>query len=110
MAQDKVELTDDMDFVNRYSKFSKGFYLIILGLAIHYYLLLYGASGHQFNPPTEDIISMIVVIIAFATLIAYSKLKEKSGLGFNLISSSLEKVRFDLIDKRHLNNILTDGD
>lgn len=74
-----------MDFVNRYSKFSKGFYLIILGLAIPYYLLLYGASGHKLNPPTEDIISMIVVIIAFVTLIAYLKLKEKSGLGFYLL-------------------------
>lgn len=74
-----------MDFINKYSTFSKGFYLTILGLTIPYYLLLYGASGHQFNPPTEDIISMIVVITAFVTLITYLRLKEKSGLGFNLM-------------------------
>ena len=74
-----------MDFVDRYLKFSKRFYLIILGLTIPYYLLLYGASGHQFNPPTEDIISMIVVVIAFGTLTAYLMIKEKRGLGFNLM-------------------------
>ncbi len=75
MAQDREELAYDMDFVDRYSKFSKWFYLIILGLTIPYYLLLYGASGHQFNPPTEDIISMIVVVTAFGTLTAYLLIK-----------------------------------
>ena len=74
-----------MEFVNKYSTLSKWFYLVILGLTIPYYLLLYGASGHQSNPPTEDIISMIVVIVAFVTLIVYFRLKEKSGLAFNLM-------------------------
>src|SRR5688572_19239194 len=74
-----------MEFVNKYSTLSKWVYLVILGLTIPYYLLLYGASGHQFNPPTEDIISLIVVIVAFVTLILYFRLKEKSGLGFNLM-------------------------
>jgi heme/copper-type cytochrome/quinol oxidase subunit 4 len=85
MARDREELTNDMDFIDKYSTFSKGFYLTILGLAIPYYLLLYGASGHQFNPPTEDIISMTVIIISFVTLILYLRLKDKSGLGFNLM-------------------------
>ncbi len=85
MARDREELIDDMDFIDRYSKFSKWFYLIILGLTIPYYLLLYGASGHQFNPPTEDIISMIVVVIAFGTMTTYLMIKEKTGLGFNLM-------------------------
>ena len=74
-----------MQFVNKYSTLSKWFYLVILGLTIPYYLLLYGASGHQFNPRTEDIISMIVVIVAFVTLTRYFRLKEKSGLEFNLM-------------------------
>ena len=74
-----------MEFVNKYSTLSKWVYLVILGLTIPYYLLLYGASGHQFNPPTEDIISLIVVIVAFVTLILYFRLKKKSGLGFNLM-------------------------
>jgi hypothetical protein len=87
MERDNEELTDDMEFVNKYSTLSKWFYLIILGLTIPYYLLLYGASGHQFNPPTEDIISMIVVIVAFVTQILYFRLKEKSGLGFNLMKA-----------------------
>jgi heme/copper-type cytochrome/quinol oxidase subunit 4 len=85
MARDREELTNDMDFIDKSSTFSKGFYLTILGLAIPYYLLLYGASGHQFNPPTEDIISMTVIIISFVTLILYLRLKDKSGLGFNLM-------------------------
>ena len=85
MARDSEELTEDMDFVTKYSALSKWFYLVILGLTSPYYLLLDGASEHQFNPPTEDIISMIVVIVAFATLILYLRLKEKSGLGFNLM-------------------------
>lgn len=84
-ARDREELTDDMEFIDRYSKSSKWFYLIILGLTIPYYLLLYGASGHQFNPPAEDILAMVVVIVAFVTLLAFVSLKEKSGLGFNLI-------------------------
>lgn len=74
-----------MDFIGKYSTFSKVFYLTILGLTIPYYVLLYGASGHQFNPPTEDIISMTVVIIAFLTLITFLRFKEKSGLGFKLM-------------------------
>lgn len=74
-----------MNFINKYSTFSKGFYLLILGLTIPFYLVLYGASGHQFNPPSEDIIWMICVIICFVTLIAYLRLKEKFGLGFNLV-------------------------
>src|SRR5690606_9454381 len=77
--------TEDMDFVTKYSTLSKWFYLIILGLTIPYYLLLYGASGHQFNPPSEDIISMFVIVIAFVTLILYLRLKEKSGVGFNIM-------------------------
>ena len=85
MARDREELTNDMDSIDKYSTFSKGFFLTILGLAIPYYLLLYGASGHQFNPPTEDIISMTVIIISFVTLILYLRLKDKSGLGFNLM-------------------------
>jgi len=76
-----------MDFIDKYTTFSKGFYLTILGLTIPYYLLLYGASGHQFDPPTEDIISMTVVIISFVTLIAYLRFKDKSGLGFNLMKA-----------------------
>jgi heme/copper-type cytochrome/quinol oxidase subunit 4 len=74
-----------MDFIGKYSTFSKVFYLTILGLTIPYYVLLYGASGHQFNPPTEDIISMTVVIVAFLTLITFLRFKEKSGLGFKLM-------------------------
>jgi|GEM_PF-3470546 hypothetical protein len=74
-----------MDFIGKYSTFSKVFYLTILGLTIPYYVLLYGASGHQFNPPTEDIISMTIVIIAFLTLITFLRFKEKSGLGFKLM-------------------------
>ena len=85
MARDRKELTDDMDFVDRYSKFSKWFYLMILGLTIPFYLMLYGASGHRFNPPTEDIISIIVVVITFVTLTVYLMIKEKTGLGFNLM-------------------------
>ena len=55
-----------MNIIGKYSIFSRWFYLIVLGLTIPYYLLLYGASGHKFNPPPEDIIWMTVVVIAFA--------------------------------------------
>lgn len=58
--------------------------MIVLGLTIPYYLLLYGASGHKFNPPPEDIIWMTVVVIAFGTAVIYLAVKEKVGLGFNV--------------------------
>lgn len=74
-----------MNFIDKYLTFSKGFYLIILGLTVPFYLLLYGASGHQFNPPTEDIVWMTVVIVAFVTLSIYLTIKQKSGIGFNLM-------------------------
>ncbi|NBP69183.1 MAG: hypothetical protein EBR30_21160 [Cytophagia bacterium] len=77
-------ITDDMNIISKYSTFSRWFYLIVLGLTIPYYLLLYGASGHKFNPPPEDIIWMTVVVIAFGTGVIYLTIKEKAGLGFNL--------------------------
>lgn len=84
MAGDKRALTDDMNIISKYSTFSRWFYLIILGLTIPYYLLLYGASGHRFNPPPEDIIWMTVVVIAFGTAVIYLTIKEKVGLGFSV--------------------------
>src|SRR5262245_31193634 len=74
-----------MRFVDKYSTFSKWFYLLVLGLAIPYYLLLYGASGHEFNPPKEDIFSMFAVVTAFVTFVVYLLLKDRSGSGANLI-------------------------
>ena len=74
-----------MNFINKYSTFSRWFYLLMLGLTIPYYLLLYGASGHEFNPPIEDIIWMIIVIVAFGTAIIYFLTLKKMGPGFNVI-------------------------
>jgi len=76
-----------MNFINKYSTISKGFYLIILGLSIPYYLLLYGASGHQFNPPTKDIVWLAVIIIAFVALFVYLRVKAKSGFGFYILKA-----------------------
>ena len=73
-----------MNIISKYSTFSRWFYLIVLGLTIPCYLLLYGASGHKFNPPAEDIIWMTVVVIAFVTAVIYLTIKEKVGLGFNV--------------------------
>lgn len=74
-----------MNFIYKYSTLSRRFYLIILGLTIPYYLLLYGASGHEFNPPTEDIIWMTAVIISLGTAVIYLRFKVNAGLSFNVL-------------------------
>lgn len=74
-----------MNFIDRCSTFCIRFYVVILSLTIPYYLLLYGASGHEFNPTTEDITWVTVVFIALVTAIANLALKEKVGLLFNAI-------------------------
>jgi hypothetical protein len=74
-----------MEFIDKYTIFSRGFYLLILGLTIPYYLLLYGASGHEFNPTSEDMNRMTTVIVAFVTMIIYLATKQKTGLIFKFI-------------------------
>jgi hypothetical protein len=59
--------------------------MTILGLTIPFYLLLYGASGHQFDPPQEDILWIAIVTVAFVVGLSYSSLKVKDGLTFNLL-------------------------
>jgi hypothetical protein len=80
MAPDNLDKRT-MNFVNRYSTFSKGFYSVILALTIPFYLVLYGASGHRFDPPTEDIVWMIIICFAFVTMIFYLTLGKGDGLG-----------------------------
>ncbi|MGC3945571.1 MAG: hypothetical protein QM762_13810 [Chryseolinea sp.] len=74
-----------MSYIDRYSRICKRFYMTILGLTIPFYLLLYGASGHQFDPPQEDIIWIGVVIVAFVVELSYASLKVKAGPTFNLL-------------------------
>jgi len=66
-------------------KFSVRSYLIILGLTIPIYLLLYGASGHEFNVPPEDLIWIVTVIGALVLMTLYLIQSKKEGLGYNTI-------------------------
>jgi hypothetical protein len=68
-----------MTAIEKFTAFGRKFYLTALGLTIPFYLLLYGASGHKFDPPAEDIIWMTIIVAAFVLAILNSMLKEKSG-------------------------------
>ena len=78
-----------MNLIDRYRTFSKGCYSTILFLAIPYYLLLYGASGHRFDPPTEDIIWMIIVVISFVAMMMYLIATRKKGRFLNVTKVAL---------------------
>lgn len=57
--------------MKKYKKFSEVFYLFILALIIPFYLVLYGASGHEFRPEPEDVMWMRVIVVAIISMIAY---------------------------------------
>jgi hypothetical protein len=51
-------------------------YLIILGISIPIYFLLYGASGHEINVPAREIFWMVVAVVAFCLVLTY-KVRQK---------------------------------
>lgn len=57
--------------MKKYKKFSEVFYLFILALIIPFYLVLYGASGHEFRPEPEDVMWMRVIVVAIISMTAY---------------------------------------
>ncbi|HWA34546.1 MAG TPA: hypothetical protein VG737_10475 [Cyclobacteriaceae bacterium] len=74
-----------MKLFERFFTISKWFYLVILGLAIPYYLLLFGASGHQISIQLGDFLWMMIVILAFVAYTLYLRIEEKTGLEFDLM-------------------------
>jgi hypothetical protein len=66
-----------MNLIDKFTTFSSGFYTIVLALSIPFYLLLYGASGHRFDPPAEDIVWMIIIFVSFIIMIAYLVVNKK---------------------------------
>ena len=73
-----------MTTFERLQKYSIKFYLVILVLTIPAYLLLYGASGHSFNIPTEDIIWILIIIISLILMVFYLENKEKVNQTFDI--------------------------
>jgi hypothetical protein len=65
---------------NRLQKISLRFYLTILGLTIPLYFIGYGATGHQFNIPTEDQLWLLVAGLSLITATIYTFSKQKNGL------------------------------
>lgn len=55
-----------------YEKIAVRAYLIILGISIPIYFLLYGASGHEINVPVREILWMVVAVVAFCLVLTYS--------------------------------------
>jgi hypothetical protein len=78
-------MQEQMNFVNRLNTFSKRFYSIILAFAIPFYLLLYGAIGHRFDPTIEDVVWMIIIVFAFVMMMLYLTLRKTDGLGSKAI-------------------------
>jgi hypothetical protein len=71
--------------VKKYKRFSEIFYLVILSLTIPFYLALYGASGHEFRPETEDVIWMRIIVAAIVSMTAYLIGRRFRGIGTILI-------------------------
>lgn len=71
--------------MERYRRFSEVFYLVILSLTIPFYLILYGASGHEFRPEPEDVMWMQVIIAGIISMIAYLIARRFKGIGSVLI-------------------------
>ena len=65
--------------LTRLHKFSLTFYLVILGLTIPIYLLLYGASGHEFNIPSDEQLWLLLAGIGFILGTIYKRKKERTG-------------------------------
>jgi hypothetical protein len=63
-------------------KISLRFYLIILGLTIPIYLLLYGATGHEFNIPAEEQLWLFIAGLSFIIATVYTLTKNKNGLTY----------------------------
>jgi hypothetical protein len=77
--------------VEKYKKFSEVFYLVILSLTIPFYLVLYGASGHEFRPEPEDVMWMRIIVAAIISMTAYL-----IGRRFRGIWTILIKIIFGL--------------
>lgn len=77
--------------MKKYKRFSEIFYLIILLLTIPFYLLLYGASGHEFRPEPEDVMWMTFIVAAIISMIAYL-----TGRRFSGVAATLIKIIFGL--------------
>jgi hypothetical protein len=58
--------------MKNYERLAIRAYLIILGISIPIYFLLYGASGHEINVPAREILWMVVAIVAFCLVLTYS--------------------------------------
>jgi hypothetical protein len=62
--------------MKKYERLAIRAYLIILGISIPIYFLLYGASGHEINVPAREILWMVVAVVAFCLVLTY-KVKRK---------------------------------
>jgi hypothetical protein len=73
----------------KYYKFSVGFYLIVLGLATPFYLILYGASGHEFHFNMEDWIWILTAVCTFTLTVIYLFNKDKEGFQYQILKAGL---------------------
>jgi hypothetical protein len=46
---------------------------------------LYGASGHKFNPPAQDILWIATVILSLTIMTIYLRAKTKKGVAYNIL-------------------------
>ncbi|WP_420551211.1 hypothetical protein [Tenacibaculum aiptasiae] len=73
--------------IKKYYSVARWIYLIMLVGGIGIYFLLYFASGHEFNPPVEDYVSLLVMFLAFVSMVAYTDLKLKKNKIYFLLKS-----------------------
>lgn len=75
--------------MNNYERLAIRAYLIILGISMPIYFLLYGASGHEINVPAREILWMVVAVVAFCLVLTY-KVRQKRD-------EALESIIFILL-------------
>lgn len=64
--------------MNNYERLAIRAYLIILGISIPIFFLLYGASGHEINVPAREILWMVVAVVAFCLVLTFSVRQKRS--------------------------------
>lgn len=72
--------------MKKFYNFSIAIYLITLILTIPFYLLLYGASGHQFRFDIVDILVGLLIISSIVLTFKYLTIKPKYGFKYKIIS------------------------
>jgi hypothetical protein len=75
--------------MERYERAATKAFLIILGLSIPIYFLLYAASGHEIDFPKRELLWMLVAVLAFCLVLIFrvrqAKGEELEGIVFLLL-------------------------